>query len=553
MRGVPVGRAWRTLRPLSASQLLALLRQRTLRRGPPRPVPWTGPALSLREGETCVPFLGAPAHARLIPEVGHLRLLHREVDLRGGTSWEPDGVDLLWKFHLHQHDFLRAEDLGPRTRARWILAWIRHHRSGTGWSPHPTSLRVLTWARLLRTPGALALSPEEAGQVRASLGSQLRTLERHLESHLRANHYLSNLMALVAGGLLLAGPDARRWLGFAPVLRQELAEQILPDGAHVERSPMYHALLLESLLDLLNLARVPGPCETGLTEHVALWAATAARMLGALRVWTHPDGRIALVGDAAFGIAPEPAALVEYASALGVEQDPATGSPSAIPQAGYYRLEAGPFSVLVSAGAIRPAYQPGHAHADALSFELCVGRTRVVTDTGVAEYVPGIRRTQSRATRSHATVEVGGWDQAELWAAHRVGGRPRVNRVDWEPGRRLEATCTGWATPHTTHRRAVHVAPDRVEVVDRLEGRPAPVRLTLPLAPELDASLDGRELRCSSSGERLLQVSLPAGPCWRLECGPYFPEFGLSVERWMLVGDAPHLDDARWVFRSHQD
>jgi uncharacterized heparinase superfamily protein len=34
-----------------------------------------------------------------------------------------------------------------------------------------------------------------------------------------------------------------------------------------------------------------------------------------------------------------------------------------------------------------PSYQPGHAHCDALSFELCIGRERVVTDTGVTEYV----------------------------------------------------------------------------------------------------------------------------------------------------------------------
>jgi len=42
-------------------------------------------------------------------------------------------------------------------------------------------------------------------------------------------------------------------------VRRELEEQILPDGGHFERSPMYHAMVLEDLLDLLQLPRVyPG-------------------------------------------------------------------------------------------------------------------------------------------------------------------------------------------------------------------------------------------------------------------------------------------------------
>jgi len=40
------------------------------------------------------------------------------------------------------------------------------------------------------------------------------------------------------------------------LLARELREQILPDGGHFERSPMYHAILLKDVLDLLHLADV---------------------------------------------------------------------------------------------------------------------------------------------------------------------------------------------------------------------------------------------------------------------------------------------------------
>ena len=37
------------------------------------------------------------------------------------------------------------------------------------------------------------------------------------------------------------------------MLNQELDEQFLNDGGHFERSPMYHSIILEDLLDIIEL------------------------------------------------------------------------------------------------------------------------------------------------------------------------------------------------------------------------------------------------------------------------------------------------------------
>ena len=58
---------------------------------------------------------------------------------------------------------------------------------------------------------------------------------------------------------VLEGGEAERWLLRLPQLVRELALQIGPDGAHIERSPMLHGELLAALLDLLNALRAtPG-------------------------------------------------------------------------------------------------------------------------------------------------------------------------------------------------------------------------------------------------------------------------------------------------------
>ncbi len=175
-----------------------------------------------------------------------------------------------------------------------------------------------------------------------------------------------------------AEADAWRTKGLA-LLRRELQEQVLPDGGHFERSPMYHAIVLEDLLDLLQLARVyPGLFAE---DDVTAWRETVQRMHRWLRVMTHPDGGIAFFNDAALDIAPTLAALTEYASALGVACDQAPlADIEALADSGYVRLQTGPAVLIADVGEIGPDYLPGHAHADTLSFELSLQGRRVLVN-----------------------------------------------------------------------------------------------------------------------------------------------------------------------------
>ena len=263
-------------------------------------------------------------------------------------------------------------------RRRWHLAlllrWVDENPPGVGngWEPYPTSLRIVNWIKWALAQGSRALSPE----CQHSLAIQARWLRRRLEYHLLGNHLFANAKALVFAGAFfvglegVAGAVAREpasWLALGQrLLRRELAEQIVPDGGHFERSPMYHALLLEDVLDLINLAGAyPGlfavagtgaevmdgtvaaarvDAVTG-TVAVAHWRATATAMLRWLAAMTHPD--VALIG---------------------------------------------------------PDYLPGHAHADTLSFELSLFGQRVIVNGGTSRYGSGPERLAERGTAAHSTV-----------------------------------------------------------------------------------------------------------------------------------------------------
>ena len=113
------------------------------------------------------------------------------------------------------------------------------------------------------------------------------------------------------GGIFFAGPRADRWRERGlDILTREAGEQILPDGGHYERSPMYHCIVLEDYLDAVNLVRACPGLVPAAAEAALVGAAT--RALTFLKGIRAGDGRIPLFNDSAFGIAPEPAELLAY-------------------------------------------------------------------------------------------------------------------------------------------------------------------------------------------------------------------------------------------------
>ena len=193
------------------------------------------------------------------------------------------------------------------------------------------------------------------------------------------------------------------------LLLAQLAEQILPDGAHFEQSPMYHCILLDRLLDCINIRP---------TEELRGYAAL---MLGHLESIVWADGSIPLLNDAAYGIAPTAEQLFGYARQLGLQW-------AAVPMAdcGYRWMRAAALEAIVDVGNVTATYQPGHTHADSLNYELRIDGKPFVVDTGVSTYNKDARRQLERSSAAHNVVVVDGKDSSEVWGGFRVGRRAKV-------------------------------------------------------------------------------------------------------------------------------
>lgn len=482
----------------------------------------------------------------------NFRFLNDVRDLNGRGSWNDRVTPKLWLYNLHYFDDLNAQD--SEARREWHLALIRRWlqenppASGTGWEPYPTSLRIVNWVKWVLGGGSLS---DEAVQ---SLAVQTRRLSATVETHLLGNHLVANAKALVFAGLFFEGPEADGWLATGlSLLRREVPEQVLPDGGHFERSPMYHSLILEDLLDLVNLGRVYGwSVGAPACAPLAQWRETAGRMLIWLAAMLHPDGGIALVNDAAEGVAPSAGELFGYAGRLGIPLAISPGDGvTHLADTGYVRVQHGDTVAILDVGPLGPDYLPGHGHADTLSFELSVDGARVIVDTGTSCYDPGPKRLYERGTAAHNTVVVDGRDSSEVWGVFRVARRARPFDLSVsESGGVVRVCCAhdGYRRLRgkVVHRRTWTIGRHSLRVEDALEGRFWTARGGFLLDPVVAMASNAAGLL--RGGEANGEWMLPSGRrlAWRVAEGQtrfhlahHHLEFGLSRTTVRLAVDLP--------------
>ena len=394
-----------------------------------------------------------------------ITLLHENEVFRRGGCWYVPGRSELWNFNLHYFEFLHvltrryldAADRAALEKAvQLVRDWIRDNprtAGGPGWSPYTISLRLTNWLAWLA-----AVDRELEGNFRQELEEALFAqyvhLSRHLERDLLGNHYFENLKALVLCALYFQ--DGKNLPLYLEAFRKECREEILPDGMHFELSPMYHKLVLEGLLRVASALREAGQPDGALELQ-------AARMLNA--AWSMENGlhRTPLFNDSGDNVAKSLTALTVCAKKrLGIEPVCA----SMLPDSGYYFFNAGPWRLIVDAGAPGPDYIPGHSHCDAMSFELFRGGEPVLVNSGTYGYQCS-QRHWFRSTRAHNTVQVMGVEQSEIWSVFRLARRSRTRVLEvLENGIRMEMTDYRG----NRIRREILLTEQTLSIRDRAEG-----------------------------------------------------------------------------------
>jgi len=466
----------RSLRHLRPAQIV-----HRLFRNLPRPAVPVRPAPPMR-AVRAAPVEYAPRTPQLHAAT-EIELLNLRARIDGPAIWRAADKPKLWLYQLHYFDDLVAANSDARRQWHRALIdrWIAENPPGAAiaWDPYPTSLRVVNWIKW-------HLAGNELGaRELASLAQQVRYLVPRLEHHLMGNHLLENYKTLLIAGCFFAGEEAEGWRarGLAG-LRAQVAEQVLPDGAHNELAPMYHSIIAEGLLDAVNVHRVLGlDCPDWLSD-------AGARMVGWGTSIEYPDGEWPQLNDSALHGVARPAQLVAYLQRLGYAPRLAA---SAL-RTPFERRAFGNWTLLADLANLGPDHNPGHGHADNLTYELCVGDRRLIVDTGISTYEVNDIRAQERSTAAHNTVVIDGENSSEVWQSFRVGRRAYTTPVvgEGDPAASLAAEHDGYQHREGApiHRREWQWSDQRLLVLDTIRTRGGhELRTHIHLHPDYNAEL----------------------------------------------------------------
>lgn len=524
----------RTVRWMRLSQIVWFVYRRL--RGVSNPAPVDAEPARARVGEQA---WARPSQ----PDTCELRFLNVAAPATPeGLDWHPADQSRLWRYNLHYFDYLHWEKIPAEHKPAYIDSWIAANPVGCedAWEPYTVSLRIVNWIKYFQS------HPDVPTHWQLSLVNQANWLLHNLEHHILANHLYKNAKALVFAGAWFSGATGQKLLRDGTRLfTRETREQLLPDGGHYERSPMYHCIVLEDLLDVLNLMQTQ---PTLFVEHdvarVKDGALAAAAFIDGI---VCADGDIPLFNDSALGIAPATDELLDYARRVaGYERLAPARQPMRInyPDSGYYGYRHGGDSLLIDCGRIGPDYQPGHTHCDFLSFELCFDGRRLIVDPGVLCYEPGEDRRYLRSTAAHNTVTLDGAEQSEIWGAFRVARRaeplePRLTQI--EAGRlTFSGAHTGFRRlpQRALHRRRVEVElGTRLEVTDIVEGSGSGhAESYLHFAPGIEVRAEEPGRFAAYSGSSLVaSVEFSSGCEVRIATAYTARRFGERAEAQVLV------------------
>ena len=440
-----IKRIYHTLKHLKFTQMYHQIKYRLVK---PKRVatPWEGDFAEV----DLVDFPKKQKSLSISENVWRFRFLNLEHSFsQDSLDWSYGDDGMLWTYNLNYFDWLHqpgmSKEQGLETLSQFYATPAE--KNPIILHPYPTSLRIINAAKFISKWNV------KEDWLYYEIASDLKFLSGRLEYHLLANHLLENVFALYIGGLIANKKEFIKTV--KKLLIRELSEQVLDDGMHYERSPMYHLIILERLLDALNFAKAVGD------ELESVLQSYAVRMTGLAMNWKELD-RIPMMQDSAYDIALSVPVILEYSKSLLGQDFPSKSN--FLKESGYRRLNAGNFALFVNVGSIRPSYQPGHAHADELNFELFYKGTPLIVDTGVSTYEKNDKRFRERSTQSHNCVVIGG-NSSDVWSGFRVGKRANV-KIGVDDGQTIMATHDGYGT--LTSRTFESTVTGQITITDEL-------------------------------------------------------------------------------------
>lgn len=379
--------------------------------------------------------------------------LNQSVTFENEIKWNYNDNGKLWNYNLNYFDFIVKPELNHEHVVKIIESYYKNYPTIVdGKEPYPTSLRIMNLVKLK--------GHYQDERLDFILKNDIQRLFQSLEFHLLGNHLLENAFALYYAAHLY--PTEKKLVNKAmKLLKEQLDEQILKDGAHYERSFMYHQIILGRLLESISISEA-NPYDWN-KNILGLLRKKAELMLSWMITISYGGKIFPRFNDSIEGVSHGTSELIELSKKLNLFPIEYIN----LSDSGYRVLIENDFQITANIGSITPTYQPGHSHADSLSFTFHVNDKPIIVDPGISTYENSYTRKRQRSTFMHNTVSIADKNNNEVWSKFRVGRMAKVAIIK-NCKYIVEASHTGYKHIKSYHRRRWEVKKDIILISDKI-------------------------------------------------------------------------------------
>jgi uncharacterized heparinase superfamily protein len=468
-------------------------------------------------------------------EDGTVRIFDSAINFENSDNWNPSSKDKLWIYNLHYFNDLNSKGSDKRNYfySNIVTKWIHDNPKGfgNGWESYPLSLRIVNWIKWL-------IKQENLNKIWLdSLANQTRFLSKNLEYHLLGNHLIANAKALIFSGLYFKGDEADSWYKTGiSIFTSELKKQILDDGGHFELSPMYHSIILEDLLDVINIHKAYNK------SLKVFFKQKAITMIEWLKIMCHPDGEISFFNDSSIGVAPSLKELINFASDLKLKLiNDKVKRLSHLNHSGYIVYRAKNITLLADVAEIGASYLPGHGHADTLSFELSLFGERLIVNSGISTYALNDDRLNQRSTISHSTITIDDRNSSEVWSGFRVADRAHILDLNIDESYNnvsFSACHDGYKKikGNVIHFRKWNISDNLLTIKDEISGAGNhKITSVLPIHPNVSVTKQSSNIVLLEQGQNRIKIIFEGKGFVSVRESKWHPKFGVSINNKQLT------------------
>lgn len=376
------------------------------------------------------------------------------------NNWDNKSVNKLWEYNFFYFDFLFQKNLliNKKVSLDLIKKWIKVSyikKKHIMWDPYPTSIRLINLVKFC------IYNKINSKYINESIYNHLSHLKDNLEYRLRANHLLTNLIALNCAKFFLEIKDNKH-KKFEKMLHNEIYNQFQND-LHYEKTPTYHNALTEQLI-IYGLVKKIYDQKPSNKFLIFL-----NKLISTSKNLSHPDGQLAFFNDTNYDSLNYKQLDLLLKKNFQIIKNPKYENNSSYP----FLKKKNVFIITKCCGP-EPKFNPGHSHADSLSFEVSINNKRFLINKGVSTYEKNDLRFLQRSTESHNTVKIDDKNSSAVWSSFRVGKKSEVfNTKISKKNYLISASHNGFSNfiKTITHNRTWKLKDDYLSINDEISGK----------------------------------------------------------------------------------